>query len=65
MTFSGRSPNVRISELDICSDKDPDLVLAPSDYWKLKFQLRLANLMIELKEDGLQEMFTAPDLTAF
>jgi hypothetical protein len=33
----------------VCSDTDPDLVLAPSDFWKVNFQARLDSL---LKDEG-------------
>ncbi|KFY68606.1 hypothetical protein V496_00949 [Pseudogymnoascus sp. VKM F-4515 (FW-2607)] len=36
----------------VCSDTDPDLVLAPSDFWKVKFQARLESLIQEMKDDG-------------
>ncbi len=29
----------------VCSDTDPDLVLAPSDFWKVNFQARLESLL--------------------
>ncbi|KAI9762389.1 MAG: hypothetical protein M1840_001250 [Geoglossum simile] len=29
----------------VCSDIDPDLVLAPSDFWKVNFQARLESLL--------------------
>lgn len=29
----------------VCSDTDPDLVLAPSDFWKVNFQARLEALL--------------------
>jgi hypothetical protein len=29
----------------VCSDTDPDLVLAPSDFWKVNFQSRLEALL--------------------
>jgi hypothetical protein len=29
----------------VCSDTDPDLVLAPSDFWKVNFQARLETLL--------------------
>ena len=47
MTSDGRSPSVRISELarHVCSDTDPDLVLAPSHFWKVNFQTRLETLL--------------------
>ena len=46
MTFSGRSLSVRSSELGVFfSDTDPDLVLAPSDFWKVKFHPRLDNYL--------------------
>jgi hypothetical protein len=36
----------------VCSDTDPDLVLAPSDFWKVKFQARLESLVNEIKDEG-------------
>jgi hypothetical protein len=29
----------------VCSDTDPDLVLTPSDFWKVNFQPRLEALL--------------------
>ncbi|KFZ18368.1 hypothetical protein V501_01260 [Pseudogymnoascus sp. VKM F-4519 (FW-2642)] len=34
------------------SNTDPDLVLAPSDFWEIKFQARLESLMKEMKDEG-------------
>lgn len=45
MTFAGRSPSVRISELDIFVQTGRDLVLAPSDFWNIEFQARLESLL--------------------
>ncbi|KFX85965.1 hypothetical protein V490_09296 [Pseudogymnoascus sp. VKM F-3557] len=36
----------------VCSDTDPDVVLAPSDFCKVKFQARLESLIQEMKDDG-------------
>ena len=44
IAFGGRSPDVRILELG-SSDIDSDLVLAPSDFWKVNFQARLEALL--------------------
>ncbi|KFY26196.1 hypothetical protein V491_01425 [Pseudogymnoascus sp. VKM F-3775] len=35
----------------VCSDTDPDLVLAPGDFWKVKFQAQLESLMKEMKDE--------------
>jgi hypothetical protein len=42
MTFGGRSPSVKRT---VCSDTDPNLVLAPSDFWNVNFQARLESLL--------------------
>ena len=31
----------------VCSDTDHDLVLAPSDFWKVKFHPRLNNFLVD------------------
>ena len=38
-----QSENIRARH--VCSDTDPDLVLAPSDFWKINLQARLESLL--------------------
>lgn len=39
------SQREKIRGRQICSDTDPDLVLAPSDFWKITFEPRLVTLL--------------------
>ena len=46
MTASWKvSQRENIRARHVCSDTDPDLVLAPSDFWKVNFQARLEALL--------------------
>jgi hypothetical protein len=44
--FRGKiSQRENIRARNVCSNTDPDLVLAPSDFWKIKFKARLESLL--------------------
>jgi hypothetical protein len=46
MIFGGKiSQRENIRARHVCSDTDPDLVLAPSDFWNVNFQARLESLL--------------------
>lgn len=46
MIFDGRCPNMRRSERDdFVQGQIPNLVVAPSNFWKITFQPRLAILL--------------------
>ncbi|ELR06464.1 hypothetical protein VC83_03635 [Pseudogymnoascus destructans] len=60
------SQRENIRARNVCSDTDPDLVLAPSDFWKVKFQAQLESLMKEMKdEESLSDLFSKGRKIAF